>query len=648
MKLSVIIVNYNVEHFLEQCLQSVLVATQNIDAEVWVVDNASVDGSVKMVQEKFPSVKLIASPDNLGFSKGNNLAIKQSSGEYVLLLNPDTVVEQDTFFKCIAFMDSHADAGGLGVYMVDGKGNFLPESKRSLPTPDVAFFKIFGLSALFPKSKLFGKYHLGFLDKNKTNEVDVLSGAYMWLRKSVLDKVGLLDEDFFMYGEDIDLSYRITLGGFKNYYFPDARIIHYKGESTKKGSVNYVIVFYKAMIQFAQKHFSGQNAAAVSFLINIAVYLRAGLAILFRFIRLSYQPVLDFWMLYIGGYLITKYWEAEIRTGIHYLPEIFIFGLPAYIIVWLTSVFLSGGYDKPVNLTKIVRGLLVGTGAILIIYALLNEEYRFSRAIILLTSLWAIFSFLLSRTLLSLAKFRDYEIASSVKKRVVVAGSPEEAFRVEQLIGKSSNFIEFVGRVSPELNQHLLTSRFMEGYLGHIGQLEQIIEIYKIKELVFCGKDFPAATIIGLMSELSAKNIEFKIAPPETEFIIGSNSIDTAGDLYVVDINSVTRPENKRKKRILDLAFCVVFLPAVPVLLFSKFKMSALLSGWISVLSGQKSWVGISSSGKQKNIKPGILHPADGLKENITDEATRQRLGLLYARDYKPWNDILIIFRGIR
>lgn len=261
MKLSIIVVNYNVQHFLEQCLQSVFKALQNIEGEVWVVDNNSVDGSVAMIKDKFPSVNLVASKDNLGFSKGNNLAIKKSKGEYTLLLNPDTLVEEDTFQKVLQFMDSNPIVGGLGVKMVDGKGNFLPESKRSLPTPSVAFYKIFGLSSLFPKSKRFGKYHCGHLDNNQNHEIEILSGAFMLMRKSALDKIGLLDEDFFMYGEDIDLSYRLIKGGYKNYYFANTRIIHYKGESTKKSSVNYVFVFYNAMIIFAKKHFSSKNAS---------------------------------------------------------------------------------------------------------------------------------------------------------------------------------------------------------------------------------------------------------------------------------------------------------------------------------------------------------------------------------------------------
>ena len=278
MKLSVIIVNYNVKYFLEQCLHSVQKACTNIDFEIWVVDNNSVDGSVEMIQQKFPAVKIISNNYNNGFSKANNQAIVKSSGEYILILNPDTVVEEDTFSKIIEFMDSHPEAGALGVKMIDGSGKFLPESKRGLPTYNVAFYKIFGLSALFPKSKTFGKYHLGFLDENKTNEVDILAGAFMFLRHAALDKSGLLDEDFFMYGEDIDLSYRIQKSGFKNYYFPETRIIHYKGESTKRSSVNYVFVFYNAMIIFAKKHFSKSNASLFSFFIRIAIYLRAFIA----------------------------------------------------------------------------------------------------------------------------------------------------------------------------------------------------------------------------------------------------------------------------------------------------------------------------------------------------------------------------------
>src|SRR5688572_13126803 len=364
MKLSVIIVNYNVKHFLEQCLISACKSMEGLDAEIIVVDNNSVDGSLEMLQSKFPLIQYIANKQNTGFSKANNQGIAIAKGEYVLLLNPDTLVEEDTFSKCIQFMDTHPDAGGLGVQMIDGKGNFLPESKRGLPSPSVAFYKIFGLAALFPKSRIFGKYHLGFLSKDKTHEVEVLAGAFMMMRRSVLDKVGLLDETFFMYGEDIDLSYRIIKGGYKNYYFPETRIIHYKGESTKKSSVNYVIVFYKAMIIFAAKHFSQSNARLFSFFINIAIYLRAAIAILNRFLKRALLPAADAILFFAGMFFLKLYWESSVKD-LHY-PALFMqLVVPLYVLIWIVAIYFSGGYDKPVRLSRVVRGILSGTVFIL-------------------------------------------------------------------------------------------------------------------------------------------------------------------------------------------------------------------------------------------------------------------------------------------
>ena len=241
--LSIIIVNYNVEYFLEQCLNSVMLAAKNVNSEVIVVDNNSSDGSIEMLKAKFPKVQVIQNSENVGFSKANNQGIKIGKGKYILLLNPDTVIDEQTLTKITDRMNADDQIGGLGVRMVDGKGVFLPESKRGLPTPLVAFYKIFGLSSIFKKSKRFGRYHLSYLDEFEENEIDILSGAFMCMRKSVLDKIGLLDEAFFMYGEDIDLSYRIQKAGYKNIYFPQTTIIHYKGESTKKSSVNYVFVF---------------------------------------------------------------------------------------------------------------------------------------------------------------------------------------------------------------------------------------------------------------------------------------------------------------------------------------------------------------------------------------------------------------------
>ena len=255
MTLSVIIVNYNVKQFLRECLLSVQDAAKGMEIEVWVVDNNSSDGSVSMLQTEFPEVKLIMNKENPGFSVANNQAIRQAKGEHILLLNPDTLVEKDCFQQCLSFIKQKPNCGALGVQMHDVKGQFLAESKRGFPTPWVSFCKMSGLNKLFPHSPTFNRYHLGYLNKNHNHPIDVLAGAFMWIRKTTLNKVGLLDENFFMYGEDIDLSYRIQQGGWENWYVGAVNILHYKGESTNRYSYSYIHRFYGAMKIFAKKHF---------------------------------------------------------------------------------------------------------------------------------------------------------------------------------------------------------------------------------------------------------------------------------------------------------------------------------------------------------------------------------------------------------
>jgi len=650
MKLSIVIVNYNVKYFLEQCLHSVQNACNGLETEIFVVDNDSVDGSVKMVKEKFPEVHLIENKENKGFSSANNQAIRRSKGEYVLLLNPDTIVEDDTLRKVVDFMDQHPDAGGLGVKMLDGKGKFLPESKRGLPFPSVAFFKMFGLSSLFPKSRLFSTYHLGYLDKDKTHTVDVLSGAFMLLRKKVLDKIGLLDEAFFMYGEDIDLSYRITKEGYKNYYYPETRIIHYKGESTKKGSLNYVFVFYNAMIVFARKHFSKENARAFSVMINIAIYFRAFISILTRFFNRIILPLLDALLIFAGVFVIKDYWERHFifPDGGHY-PYAFIhIVIPVYLSIWLLCIYLSGGYDKPIRLRRIVQGMVVGTLIILVFYSLLNEHYRFSRALIILGAIWGTLILLTERILLHYFNINGYKLNSEKNKRFIIIGEKEESERVADLLQQTGMNPSFTGLVSYQ--HHRNNSN---GFIGHLGQIKEIINIHKINEVIFCAKDVPAQVIIDKMSELKNEQVDYKIAPPESLSIIGSNSINTSGDLYVIDINAIIKRSNRRNKRMLDFMVAFTLLAFYPFALFFVRNPAGLLRNIFSVLLAFKSWIGFTphteyEASRLPEIKPGVLNPLDAFRHKNVHEETTTRLDLLYARDYKLTNDLNIIIKGFR
>lgn len=274
MQLSIIIVSYNVKFFLEQCLASVLDAIEHFEAEVWVVDNASSDYTIDFLKSKFPWVKFIENRKNVGFSKANNQALKECFGKYVLFLNPDTLIAEDTLVRCISLLEADRQAGALGVRMIDGSATFLPESKRSFPSPLTSLYKLAGLASLFPSSSVFSRYSLGYLDQNKNYEVDVLSGAFMLVKKDILIKLKGFDEAFFMYGEDIDLSYRIQKMGYKNYYFGESTIIHFKGKSTLKKDLRYIKMFYQAMYIFVRKHYNGKSA----YLFTLGIWLRASVA----------------------------------------------------------------------------------------------------------------------------------------------------------------------------------------------------------------------------------------------------------------------------------------------------------------------------------------------------------------------------------
>ena len=286
MELSVIIVSYNVSNFLRQCLLSVKKASENIDCEIIIVDNNSTDDSCAMVENEFPEIILTKNNINTGFSKANNQAIKLAKGRFILLLNPDTIVDEATFDKCIRFMNLNPDAGALGVRMINGEGSFLPESKRSFPTASTAFFKTFGLSFLFPGSKVLNRYYLPHIDSFKTSLTEVISGAFMFIRQEVLNKAGLLDEDFFMYGEDIDLSYRLLQTGYNNYYFPDTQITHFKGKSTRRVGFTDILHFYKAMRIYVKKRKKGRKFNFLHIFIIPAIYFREALAILNRILRI--------------------------------------------------------------------------------------------------------------------------------------------------------------------------------------------------------------------------------------------------------------------------------------------------------------------------------------------------------------------------
>ncbi len=623
-QLSIIIVNYNVEYFLDQCLDSVKKAIgKRKDIEVFIVDNASIDGSVKKVETKYPEFNLIKSTKNLGFSGGNNLAIRKASGKYILLLNPDTIVEESTFDKIINFMDKHPEAGGLGVRMVDGKGRFLPESKRGLPTPSVAFYKIIGLSKLFPKSTKFNRYHQGHLPETETNPVEILSGAFMLIRKSTLDKIGLLDETFFMYGEDIDLSYRILLNGQKNYYFADTKIIHYKGESTKKDSINYVLVFYKAMAIFAKKHFSKRNAKYFSLLIHLGIYLRALLAIISRGIKGLFLPLIDAVIICTTLFLLTELWNEK---GVIFDPETLSISLPLYTSIWILLSYFYGAYDYPVKRFKFLKGIFWGTLLILLIYALLPKDFRFSRLFIFIGAISVLSYYLISRVILSLFLTQKFKLKINETKNFGIVGDKNEFKRIKEILTHTN--------ISPNK-------------IIHFNRLDKI-QVHQINELIYASKNIRYTDIIDSIIQYRNINIDFKIAPENQNYLIGSNSIDTSGDLYILNINNLTEKENLRKKRLFDIVFSTFLILLYPFYLFKIKKTKGFLNELLFIIKGEKSLIGYKREEMLRdirlpNIKTGLISPSDVAP--VDDKEIKDKLNILYARDYSIRKDLSIILK---
>jgi hypothetical protein len=410
------------------------------------------------------------------------------------------------------------------------------------------------------------------------------------------------------------------------------------------------------MVIFAEKHFSKNNAKIFSFLINIAIYFRAFAAIVARFAKQLFLPFLDFMAAFSGIYLISNYWSSHVKSMVNnpYPSEFFAFAVPSYILIWLGSVYFSAGYDKPTRLEKIAKGIGIGTGIILIGYALLPEHYRFSRALILIGSAWSLLSMLLLRILLHFLYKKEFQITTKNKKRFAVVGEADEAKRVSNLLSQTSLQPGFIGLISHESNSGKKDAAFM----GSIEQIKEIIDIYKIDELIFCAKNLSSEKIIDYMAQLGNSNVDFKIAPPETMYIIGSNSIDTSGDLYVIDFNSINKIANRRNKRLLDVITSLLFFLTSPLLcLLMKQPLNFILN-CLRVLFGWRTWVGYMdvkekevSQPHQKKLpilRKGVISSFEQIKNIENSNENIKRINLLYSKDYTVWKDLLLIIKGFR
>jgi GT2 family glycosyltransferase len=650
MQLSVIIVNYNVKHFLEQCLCSVQKAIAGIPAEIIVVDNASSDNSIDYLQPKFPAVQFIVNTENHGFAKGCNTGLKRANGKYILFLNPDTLVPEDCFQKCISFLESHAGAGALGIKMLDGKGKFLKESKRAFPSPMTSLYKLFGLSKLFSRSKVFSKYHLGHLNENENHEVDVLAGAFMMVKKEVLEQVGSFDEIFFMYGEDVDLSYRIqkaacsaTGGRYKNYYFAESSMIHFKGESTRKGTMNYVRMFYNAMSIFVRKHYRGSQAGLFNFLIHIAIWIRAFLSAATNFIRRIGLPLIDAGLILLSFWLIKNIWSQYVRTGIEYERSLLWIAFPAYTVFYLITAYYAGLYDRWYKRSELVRSTLVATIILLAGYALLPERFRFSRGILLFGSVLAFVLISLLRWLLIRTKVLNRGKDKEENASTLIIASPEEYQEAVQLIKDAGMQERILGRIAVSEND--------ESAVGYWKKLKELSSAIPFREVVFCEGSLSFLTIIQYIPQLPS-NISIKFHASGSSSIVGSDSKDSSGEAMSKENGfKLGNPYNRRLKRLIDIFISCLGIAAFPFHVFFIKKPGTFIANCFTILFAKKTWVGYAVPEKNlPRLRNGIIAcngSVVSVKHNLPAESLKM-VDYWYARDYEPSKDLKLVWRMYR
>ena len=643
MLLSVIIVNYNVKYFLEQCLHSVQKSCAGIDVEIIVADNNSTDGSRAYLEDNFINVKFIWNSDNIGFAKANNLALEKATGNFILFLNPDTIVAEDCIEKCLHFFELNKAAGAIGIRMVDGSGNFLKESKRAFPSPLTSLFKLSGLAGLFPRSKIFARYHLGHLPENENHEVDVLAGAFMMIPKKILDEIGNFDERFFMYGEDVDLSYRIQKAGYKNYYFAESTIIHFKGESTKRGSLNYVRLFYKAMSLFVKKHYSGSKAGFFIFLIQAAIIIRAFFSALGSLLKKVGLPVLDAGLI-LGSFGLTRIlWSYFVRHEVNYSPNVLLIAFPAFTALFLVTAFYSGLYDKGYKQSQLVRSNAIAALVLFSVYALLPENIRFSRGILVLGIVLAFV--LMNMMRLLFIKWHYLETGSDYEERrqTIVVAAEKDFLMISEMLAMAGMKDRVLGRVGYDVPGSTLA-------LGTLIQLPELIKKYQIKEIIFCENGFSFKDIIASINALPGTTRN-KFHASGSNSIIGSDSKNTSGGFISNSIQySIEIPLQRRNKRLLDIVVSILFLLAVPVIIFIKKRVAVFYKNVFLVLIGKKTWIGYAAQTNDlPKLKPAVI-TSTTLPAALNDLPVEslQKSDAWYASGYTLMTDLKKIGRGFK
>lgn len=644
-KVSIIIVSYNVTEFLELCLDSVCKATKSVDAEIIVVDNNSKDDSVSMVKTYFPEVIIIENKENVGFSKANNQGVAIAKGEYIHFLNPDTVLTESFYSKTLTFMDAHPDAGGLGPRIIDGKGNYSVDSKKSFPSFWVSVSKVVGLSKIFPKSKVFNKYYAAHIGEKETAVVDILSGCCLLVRKeAMMQSGGTFDEQYFMYCEDVDLCHRLTQNGFKNYYYPEVTIIHYKGESTRKLTFRYMKIFYDAHALFVKKYYPPKVGTLYITALRVVLGLRNVFSFFKHLLSIFKLFLLDAILLTLTLLLFSKFWFSEIAPDAVLAEKTMLGIVPIYVGIWLISLFLNGAYDKPFSLYKAGRGMVWGLVVVLAVYGLLPFEYRFSRGITLFSGFAGTIVLLLARWFFAALNWIKLVPRGKIDYRSVIIGDENNFQAVKSKLEEHNYSMEIDGRVGVNEND--------TNAIDHYSKLYEIQQTLRLNEIIFCAANIPYKDILYCMERCSARAY-FKIVPTGNRVILGSYFSKSNSDLFSLNKKYIiATAQSKRNKRITDIIAALIVIFSFPVLLFKVKNKMNLLKNAFNVLAAKKTWIGYkkdtAATYNLPKLKTPVLPPYQLLHCYNPDENLIAFLAKRYATEYDTLDDIRLIWSNLK
>jgi hypothetical protein len=647
--LSIIIVNYNVKQFLLNLVESIYKAVKSISFEIIVVDNASEDGSIETLQNKYPEVRLIANKVNVGFGAANNQAMQCAKGKFFLLLNPDTIVNEDTFTKMISFFNSNAEVGIAGCKVLNPDGTLQLACRRSFPGPWTSFTKVVGLSQLFPKTKLFASYNLTYLDENKSYEVDAISGAFMMIRKEVYEKIGGFDQQFFMYGEDLDLCYRAQKAGFKAYYVHSTEIIHYKGESTKRSTIDETKVFYDAMHLFVRKHLS--SSFIVGTILQTAIIFRKLLAFAYNYSLAIFPAIVDL-LIFSASIIIAE----KIHSNPHWrgFPEYvqpWVYIIPSFIQL-IISIFGNAYKKNSISVLRILISLFYG----LILLSSLTfffKQVAFSRAVVLITYLLSMM--LLSGWRIIFKLLFNFALNADIKNsRTLIVGddikSEELASKLKTYSSKVYKIVGFVSFRKDRIGEKAGAYKI----LGSTENIKKLINDEKIDKVIFSNENLSFNQMFAIVAESQGTNVEFLVAGKELDYLVGKSSITMLDDIPLLKVQyNISSFVHRFAKRSFDLVISsfILILIFPFIYIFKKFILRKsdfirFIYSIPGVFIGRNSFVGPQKVSFYDDLyvgKTGLTGYwyVENLLESDADEI--KKLDIFYAKNSNIWLDLEIL-----